>query len=145
LIVAPLFLERVNEMIELYSTNVTSTEDMVISWNNKSVQVGRCSTLLDDNQSISINQPGVYEVTVNGYGSVTGGGEFGFQLLGAGVAIARGTGMTTTTGTGVGNVSFSALVKVTASAGVGTAILTVEYTGGAGTINLVNAVVKRVA
>lgn len=131
-------------MIELYSTNIASTNGMTVPWNGKAAQAGASATLNSDGETISLNRVGTYEVTVNGFGSTTEAGTFGFQLNGNNGAIVRSAASETTTAAGVGSVSFTTLVVVTSSTYGNTAEITVTYTGGAGTISLANIVVKKV-
>ena len=58
-------------MIQVYSTAVTSTANQTISWATTAIQRGTTATLAADGQTINLNAPGVYEVTVNGYGTTT--------------------------------------------------------------------------
>ncbi len=133
-------------MINLYSTNLTSTTNMTVQWNAKSVQRGASATIDSDGQTIRLNESGVYKVTVNGYGSTTAAGAFGFQLVGDGTNIARAADGTTTGIGELGNASFATLVAVNGAYGIPVkASLKVVYTGGAGTINLVSIIVEKVA
>lgn len=133
-------------MINLYSNNVTSTTGMTIQWNGKAVQRGVTATLDSDGQTIRLNESGVYRVTINGYGSTTAAGTFGFQLVGDGANIVRAAGGTNTDAGGLGNVCFATDVAVNGAYGVpAKASLKVTYTGGAGTINLVSIIVEKVA
>ncbi len=134
------------DMIQVYSTGIASTANQVISWANRGIQRGTTATLAADNQAINLNAPGVYEVSVNGYGTTTAAGTFGFQLNGDGNAIVRAAGSITTDAGEIGTVAFSTLIAVNGVYGSGTkAALTLTYTGGAGTITLVNMTVKKVA
>lgn len=133
-------------MIQVYSTAVTSTANQTISWATTAIQRGTTATLAADGQTISLNAPGVYEVTVNGYGTTTAAGTFGLRLNGDGAAISRAASSMTTDAGEVGNAAFSTLVAVNGTYASGSkAALTLTYTGGAGTINLVSMVVKKVA
>ena len=133
-------------MINLYSNNVTSTTNMIMQWNNKSVQRGSSATLDADGQTIRLNEEGVYKVTVNGYGSTTAAGAFGFQLVGDGANIVRAAGGTTTGAGELGNISFATDVAVNKTYGAAAkASIRLVYTGGAGTINLASIIVEKVA
>lgn len=133
-------------MINLYSNNVTSTTNMIIQWNNKSVQRGSSATLDTDGQTIRLNEEGVYKVTVNGYGSTTTAGFFGFQLVGDGANIVRAADGTTTDAGEFGNASFATDVAVNKTYGAVTkASIRLIYTGGSGTINLASIIVEKVA
>ena len=132
-------------MLQAYSVNLTSTPNQIIPWNTKAIQRGSTATLASDGQTINLNAPGVYEVSVSGYGSTTAAGTFGFQLNGDGAAIARAASSMSTGAAGVGNAAFTALVAVNGVYGSGTkATLALTYTGAAGTINLASVTVKKV-
>lgn len=133
-------------MLQVYSTALTSTANQTVSFSTKAVQRGTTATLAADRQTINLNSPGIYEVTVNGYGSTTAAGTFGFQLNGDGSTIARAASSMTTAQGGVGSASFTALVAVNGTYASGSkAALTLTYTGGAGTITLASMTVKKVA
>ena len=133
-------------MIELYSTGVVVTGSATIEWAKKPIQLGRSATLNADKKTINLNLPGVYEIAVNAYGETTAADSLVFQLKGDGVDIERGAAQTDTAAGDYGSVSFSLLVGVSAEiANTDKAALTLEYMGGAGTIELVNIVVKKVA
>lgn len=133
-------------MLQAYSANLTSTANQIIPWNTKAIQRGSTATLAADGQTITLNAPGVYEVSVNGYGSTTAAGTFGLQLNGDGAAIVRAASSMTTAQGGVGSASMTTLIAVNGVYGSNTkAALTLTYTGGAGTITMVDIVVKKVA
>ena len=133
-------------MIQVYSTAATSTANMTVTWATTAVQRGTTATLAADNQTINLNAPGVYEVTVNGYGTTTAAGTFGLRLNGDGAAISRAASSMTTDAGEVGNATFSTLVAVNGTYASGTkAALTVTYTGGAGTITLVSTALTALA
>lgn len=134
-------------MIQLYSEDLTVNTGGIIKWNTKAVQRGYTATLNKDGQTINLNAPGVYEISVNAYGATTAAGEFALQLVGDGVEIARAVdGITTATGALEGNVSFSTLVAVNGVFGSNAnAAITLEYTGNEGVLYLANIVVKKVA
>lgn len=133
-------------MINLYSISQTAVADATVTWANKAVQRGISATLGSDNQTIYLNSPGVYEVSVHGHGLTTAAGEFGFQLVGDGTDIARAASFMDTGIGEVGAVAFDTLIAVNSTAGpTNKAALTLRYTGDAGTINLVSLVVKKVA
>jgi len=125
---------------------VTSTPNQIISWANKAAQRGTTATLAADNQTINLNAPGVYEITVSASGSTTAAGTFGFQLNGDGAAISRATASMTTGAGDTGSVSFATLVTVTGTYISGTkAAITLTYTGSAGEISNVTMIAKKVA
>ena len=132
-------------MIDLYSANVAAVTGQTIQWDIKTLQRGIGATLDRDKTTIYLNEPGAYRVHVHGYGTTTAAGTFGFQLTGDGVDIVRGAaGMSTAAGA-VGSVAFSTPVAVNRAAGVDKAALNLVYTGGAGTISLVEIGVEKVA
>lgn len=132
-------------MLNLYSVDLTSAAAQIVEWGVKSIQRGTSATLSQDKKTIYLNTPGVYEISVNGYGSTTAAGTFGFQLVGDGEDIVRGAASMSTAIGGTGNAAFTALVAVNSAIGTNKAAISVEYTGGAGTIDLANIVVKKVA
>lgn len=133
-------------MLNLYSTNVASTTNQVITWNSKAVQRGNSAILGSDNQTIYLNTPGIYEINVSGYGSTTVAGTFGLQLQADGATVARGASSMTTGAGDTGLAAFDALVAVNRVYGSSSkAALTVIYTGGDGVISGVGIVVKKVA
>lgn len=133
-------------MINLYSTAVTAAANQLITWANKAVQRGNSATLAADSQTINLNVPGIYEVSVSGYGTTTAAGTFGLQLNANGAAVTRGAASMTTDAGEVGTAAFDALVVVNGVYdSTAKAALTVTYTGGAGTITEVGIVVKKVA
>lgn len=131
-------------MIELYSTDIAAVNGMTIEWETKSIQYGNTATLASDKKTINLNVPGVYEVTVSGYGSTTAAGSFAFQLSGVS-EIARGSTEQSTGAGEYGSVSFTILIGVSATAAnTDKAALTLDYVGSAGNIELVDIVVKKV-
>ena len=132
-------------MIELYSTNVTTTPNQVIAWNNKSVQRGLSATLAVDGSTIYLNSPGVYRITVSANGQTTEAGTFGFSVSGDGNVITRGNySVTSTAGTNQA-ISFPLLVAVNRVFGIDErAKITITYTGSAGTLSLIDCVVEKV-
>lgn len=132
-------------MIDLYSVDLTSATAQTIQWNVKTLQRGTSATLDRDKTTIYLNEPGAYRVHVHGYGTTTAAGTFGFQLTGDGVDIVRGAASMSTAAGAVGSVAFSTPVAVNRAAGVDKAALNLVYTGGAGTISLVEIGVEKVA
>lgn len=132
-------------MIELYSTDITTTANTIVTWDKKSVQIGNSATLAFDKQTIHLNAPGVYRVHVNAYGSTDAAGTFGFQLQGNGVDIVRGA---TSQGTGAtvidAAVAFETNIRVVNASAYERASITLEYTGSAGTLRLVDIIVEKV-
>ena len=132
-------------MIELYSTNIPTTENMIVTWDKKSVQIGASATLAYDKQTINLNAPGVYRVHVNAYGSTDAAGTFGFQLKGNGVDIVRGA---TSQGTGAtvidAAVAFETNVRVVNIPAYERASISLEYTGSVGDLRLVDIIVEKV-
>ena len=132
-------------MMELYSTNFATTANQVITWNNKSVQRGISATLGGDGQTIYLNTPGVYKVTLSANGQTTANGTFGFTVNGNGNAIVRGTySIDSAAGVDVA-MSYPLYITVTRAYDfMDRAKITVTYTGGAGTMSLVDMVVEKV-
>ena len=135
----------VKTMIELYSTNVETTENMIVTWDKKSLQIGNTATLSADKQTINLNAPGVYRVHVNAYGSTDAAGTFGFQLQGNGVDIVRGAS-SQGTGTTVVDaaVAFETNVRVMNAPAYERATIALEYTGSVGNLKLIDIIVERV-
>ena len=132
-------------MIDLYSVDLTSAAAQTIQWNVKSLQRGTSATIDRDKMTIHLNEPGVYRVYVHGYGNTTAAGTFGFQITGDGVDIVRGAASMSTAAGAVGNVAFSTPVSVNRIGGTDKATLSLKYTGGAGTISLVEIGIEKVA
>ena len=132
-------------MIELYSTNIPTTENMIVTWDKKAVQVGNTVTLASDNKTIHLNAPGVYRVHVNAYGSTNAAGTFGFQLQGNNADIVRGAS-SQGTGTTVidAAVAFATNVRVLRTPAYERASISLEYTGSVGDLKLVDIIVERV-
>lgn len=130
-------------MIQAYSLNlaVTGPQQVVFAG---SVGRGDTATLEADRATVALNVPGIYEVTVSGYGSSTATGTFGFQLVENGVPVQLAQqSVVAPAGENVPS-NFSALIDVKPAPTGSKARLTLNYTGTAGTIANVSLIVKRV-
>ena len=131
-------------MIEAYSTELAVTAAQgPVTFSNKNTK-GYSVILASDNQTFNINLPGVYKIDVSATGNVTAGGTLSLQLYANGTAVARAQGQAVTGAEENQNVAFSTFITVSPAAAGNQASITVNYTGGAGTLLLVDANITKV-
>lgn len=131
-------------MIEAYSNNLAVTAAQgPITFNTKNSR-GYTVRLAADNQTFNFNIPGVYKVDVSATGSVTAGGTLSLQLYANGDPVVRAQGAAVTGAAENQNVAFSTLITVSPAAAGSQASVTVNYTGGAGTLALVDVNIIKV-
>ncbi len=130
-------------MMQAYNQNLAVTGPQQVVFAGSEVW-GDTANLEADNATVALNKPGMYEVSVSGYGLSTAAGTFGFQLVKNGVPIPNAQqSVVAPAGENVPT-SFSKLIEVKAAPAGNKAKLTLNYTGTAGTVVNINMIVKRV-
>lgn len=134
-------------MLETYSQNISVTTDAIIPLNVNALKKNCTVTHTEGSSTISLNKPGVYAVYVDATGSTTDAGTFGVQLLKNGTAVTQATASATTAAGGTSNVSFAAMVFIAPSCSCvsNKGALTLQYTGGAGTVANVDVMILKVS
>ena len=132
-------------MLQAYSTNLTLATKALITFNTVEA-IGRTVTATAGGNTIMLNAPGVYFISLNASGTTTEAGTFGVQMNKNGVAEPQAQASMTTTAEGVGTVAFSTLMSVKKSCCCqnNAVTLTFEYTGGDATDTTANVVVTKV-
>ena len=128
-------------MLDAYSVNQAVTANNDIPLNTVKLQTGR--TVILSGNTVHLNTPGIYTVSLHATGSTTDGGTLGIQLYTNGQPIERAIA---TAGTAAGvkvNLAFNTLLTV-ASSDYSNAGFTIRNTGSAGTLDVIEAVVTKI-
>lgn len=131
-------------MLDAYSVNAAVTANSNIVFNNKKIETGVTAVLTNNGDTIALNRPGIYSVSVHAYGGATSTGAIAIQLYTNENPIERAVAKANTATGAVANLAFSTLISVDRAAAGNIATFNVRYTGDAGTLNIVEVVVTKV-
>lgn len=132
-------------MLQAYTTNQTVATNDLISFSHVEAAVDRSVTATIGSNEISLNSPGVYHITGYVNGTPTAEGEVGVSVLLNGNAMEQTAVSASAAAEGLATVPIDTLVSVNRCCPCQSAsVLTFQYTGAAGTVNLANVVVLKV-
>ena len=133
-------------MLETNVQNLTVTANQTIAFASNTLQTGTTVTHTAGSTAISLNRPGIYEVSFNAYGITTDAGAFSAQLAINGTTDASATSSATTSAASdTAQIAFTKLVRVAPFCACvdNNKVLTIVYTGSAGTIDNANLIVTK--
>ena len=132
-------------MLQAYTTNQAVETNDLISFSHVAAAVERSATATIGGTEISLNTPGIYHITGYVNATPTADGEVGVSVILNGTAMEQTTITENALADNYAVVPIDTLISVNRCCPCqGPAIVTIQYTGAAATVNLANVVALNV-